>query len=75
MFQDQGFFEVSSQQTEKIRAADLYCMDPNSANSSACWAGVVSGTRSTWPNITIVVDLSWQIVSSWPTDDQHNRYQ
>ena len=30
---------------------DLYLFDPNSANSSACWAGVVSGIRSTWPNM------------------------
>ena len=30
---------------------DLYLLDPNSANSSVCWAGVVPGIRSTWPNM------------------------
>ena len=30
---------------------DLYFLDPSTANSSACCAGVFSGIRSTWPNM------------------------
>ena len=41
---------------------DLYFLDPNSANSSACWAGVVMAFVAHGLTRTIVVVSPWRIV-------------